>query len=271
MAAEWRDPRSLARALFPRRAIFPGARRRARLLRRSPASPTSRPEGSAAHAPYLAAFARIAPIGRECGLCFAQSAIEDAALTSFRATAANAPAMLALASPVSAQPDSTWLPVLLDNLVKAGDYAKARAIWASVSGIDARSPARCCSIPDFSKPAPPPPFNWALASSTVGLAERQPGGRLHAIFYGQEDGALARQLLVLPPGRYQLSMRLRRRFVAGQGAQLDCDLRRRAGGSGQLAARLAASRGLTFDVPAAARRNGSSCPASPPTCRSSPT
>ena len=74
--------------------------------------------------------------------------------------------------------------------------------------------------PDFSKPEPPPPFNWALTSSTVGLAERQPGGRLHAIFYGQEDGALARQLLVLPPGRYHFSMRLLRRFDAGQGTQL---------------------------------------------------
>ena len=41
---------------------------------------------------------------------------------------------------------------------------------------------------DFRDSASPPPFNWALTSSTVGLAERQPGGRLHVLFYGQEDG-----------------------------------------------------------------------------------
>ena len=35
------------------------------------------------------------------------------------------------------------------------------------------------------------PFNWTLTSSTIGLAEREPGGRLHVIYYGQEEGVLA--------------------------------------------------------------------------------
>jgi hypothetical protein len=60
----------------------------------------------------------------------------------------------------------------------------------------------------FADEKSPPPFNWALTSSAVGLAERQPGGRLHVIFYGQEDGVLASQLLLLPPGRYRLAMQL---------------------------------------------------------------
>jgi hypothetical protein len=42
----------------------------------------------------------------------------------------------------------------------------------------------------------------------VGLAERQPGGRLHVLFYGQEDGILASQLLLLKPGPYRLSLQL---------------------------------------------------------------
>ncbi|HEX8839775.1 MAG TPA: hypothetical protein VF750_04825, partial [Sphingomicrobium sp.] len=50
--------------------------------------------------------------------------------------------------------------------------------------------------------------NWELTSSAVGLAERQPGGRLHMLYYGQQDGILATQLLLLPPGPYRLSMQL---------------------------------------------------------------
>ena len=54
--------------------------------------------------------------------------------------------------------------------------------------------------------SPRGPFNWTLTSSTVGLAEREPGGRLHVIYYGQEDGLLAQQLILLLPGAYRLTM-----------------------------------------------------------------
>jgi hypothetical protein len=60
----------------------------------------------------------------------------------------------------------------------------------------------------FTDKMAPPPFNWALTSSTVGVAERQSGRRLHVVFYGQEDGILATELLLLRPGRYRLSMQL---------------------------------------------------------------
>jgi hypothetical protein len=132
--------------------------------------------------------------------------IEDAALIELARDGRNAPAVLALASPGQRTARAPWLPVLVNNLVNAGEYAKARAIWASVSSVGAA--AQPLFDAGFSNPEPPPPFNWSFASSTVGLAERQPGGRLHAIFYGQEDGALAKQLLMLRPGRYRLSMRL---------------------------------------------------------------
>ena len=100
---------------------------------------------------------------------------------------------------------------------------------------------RFCSIPTFPNRSRRRPFNWALTSSTVGLAERQPGGRLHVIFYGQEDGALARQLLVLPPGRYRLSMRLRGGSTQAKALNWNLIVSRRAGGSGQCSAR---SRGV---------------------------
>jgi hypothetical protein len=42
----------------------------------------------------------------------------------------------------------------------------------------------------------------------VGLAERQPEKRLHVIFYGNQDGVLASELLLLPAGAYRLQMQL---------------------------------------------------------------
>ena len=62
--------------------------------------------------------------------------------------------------------------------------------------------------PSFTDKRSPAPFNWSLTSSAVGLAERQSGGRLHILFYGQQDGILASQLLVLHAGTYGLSMQL---------------------------------------------------------------
>jgi len=95
----------------------------------------------------------------------------------------------------------------------------------------------------------PPPFNWQLTSSTVGLAERQ-GGRLHVLFYGGEDGTLASQLLLLPPGNYRLSMRL-----AGDPARahaltwaLWCD--KAAQPLASVTLDVAAARGWSFQVPA---------------------
>jgi hypothetical protein len=53
---------------------------------------------------------------------------------------------------------------------------------------------------------PPAPFNWSLTSSNVGFAERRGGGGLNVMFHGREDGVLASQLLLLPPGRYRLTV-----------------------------------------------------------------
>jgi hypothetical protein len=116
---------------------------------------------------------------------------------------AHADVVLSLAGQPS--PQSPWVPTLLAGLVEAGQYQKARAVWADVSHVRL-DPRTLIFDPDFSRSDAPPPFNWALTSSTVGLAERRPGGGLHVIYYGQEDGVLASQLLVLPPGAYRLTM-----------------------------------------------------------------
>jgi hypothetical protein len=207
LAAEWRDPRSLPAHYFLAEH-FLRARDAKHGLGEVVALANLAPGGPSGAGPYLAAFARDRANWPSMRVLFRENpAIEDTALATLARDAANAPALFALASPRQRQPDSYWLSVLLDTLVKDSAYSRARALWAAASGIP-RGSEPLLFDSDFSRPKPLPPFNWALASSTAGLAERQPGGRLHVIFYGQEDGVLARQLLVLTPGTYRLSMRL---------------------------------------------------------------
>jgi hypothetical protein len=127
------------------------------------------------------------------------------ALVALAQNMATVPAVLTLADPDLRPSAAPWLPPLFNTLTNAGQYVKARAIWAQASRVRADEPIHDAS---FSDKLSPPPFNWALTSSAVGLAERQSGGRLHVLFYGEQDGILATQLLLLSPGSYRLSMQL---------------------------------------------------------------
>ena len=247
-AAQLRDPRSLPARYFLADLMFRtgdvrgGLKQVAVLARLAPG-------GLDSMAPYIAAYARDRAHWPELRALFREDSagIEDAALLALAKDPANADLIVALATRQRVV-RSSWLPVLLTNLVEAGAYAKARAIWGAAFGV--RDSANTL-IHDagFSDTRTAPPFNWRLATSTVGLAERQPGGRLHVIYYGQEDGILAQQLLLLEPGAYRLSMR-----VAGdleRGRALSWSLR--CGKSQTPLASLpldAAARGLAFQVPA---------------------
>jgi hypothetical protein len=206
-AAQWRDPRSLPAAYFLADRYFRigdadrGLREIAALARLSP-------NGSAIIGPYLAAYAASPANWPALRRLFrANPALADPALTALARNIATVPAVLALAEPRHGVEPSNWLGPLLETLTAAGQYQKARAIWGQAAGASGRE-AELLYDSGFSDKSAPPPFNWTLASSTVGLAERQPGGRLHVVFYGQEDGMLASQLLLLPPGAYRLSMKL---------------------------------------------------------------
>jgi hypothetical protein len=153
--------------------------------------------------------------------------------------------VLALGDVRTPSPTATWPQTLIGSLIQAKDYGRARAVWSQLAGT---GPADGIFDPGFVDANAPPPFNWVLASSTVGLAERRQG--LHVIFYGQEDGVLASQLLLLAPGAYRLAMP-----VAGDTGHarslvwtLTC-----AGSNAQIARFAldpsAAARGWTFTVP----------------------
>lgn len=98
---------------------------------------------------------------------------------------------------------SIWQAKLLRGLVDRRDYDGAYALWQRFSGLSGRRPLLFNG--DFRQAGAPPPFNWSLASGAAGLAEAA-DGRLRVLHYGREDATLASQLLLLPPGRYRLSM-----------------------------------------------------------------
>jgi hypothetical protein len=207
LAAQYRDPRSLPAAYFLADHYFRsgdaahGMKQVGALARLSPG-------GAQLVAPYLAAYARDRsnwPLLKQ--LFQSEPKLEDAALQSMANDPGNAEAVLALAGANRRGPAASWLNTLVARLVQTGQYGKAHAIWASVSHV--RPGANEWLFDSgFAQSAPPPPFNWQLVSSAVGLAERRPGGRLHVIYYGQEEGPLASQLVLLPAGSYRLSLRL---------------------------------------------------------------
>lgn len=206
LAAQWRDPRSLPAAYFLADYYF-RAHRNLEGLEQTALLARLSPRGTDAVAPFVATYASDPRNWTQIRALFrSQPALEDGVLTALARDGRNADAILAVADANHRRPDSVWLPVLLGSLVDSGDYGRARAIWSSIGG--GQSNAGLVFDPDFSAPQAPPPFNWTFASTTIGLAERQAGKRLHVIFYGDEDGPLASQLVLLPPGTYRLQMQV---------------------------------------------------------------
>jgi hypothetical protein len=247
-AAELRDPRSLPAHYFLA-DVYYRLKDPRRTLQQIALLARLTPTGASTLGPYLAVYARDRsawPYLRE--LFRSEPNIEDASLSALARDPANADVIIALSDPRRRTPESNWVRTLIGSQVAAGQYAKARALWAQTSQAPV-PPGLTIYDPGFADAKAPPPFGWELLSSTVGLAERQPGGRLHAIFYGREDGVLARQLLVLSPGTYRMSM-----AVSGDAPQrralswvIRCDKSDRPFASVTLD--VAASRPWTFTVP----------------------
>ena len=204
LAAERRDPRSLPAHYFLAERFFEAGDERRGLLEVAALARLA-PGGVGSAAPYVAAYARNRSAWRQIREIFrANPNLAAASLATLANDANNADTIMALADEQQLPPGSAWVQPLLGELIQAGRYDRAQAVWGAVS----KRPISRGALydPGFADSVSPPPFNWELMSSAVGLAERQPGGRLHVIFHGQQDGLLARQLLVLPPGRYRLSM-----------------------------------------------------------------
>lgn len=248
-AAERRDPRSLPAHFFLADALFRyGDSRRG--LEEVGILARLAPNGLTSVGPYIATYARDPRNWPKLRALFRSNRqMETASLLALAADASNANAVMALADPDRRGADAVWLAPLLNSLVTAHQYARAKAIWTNVSRPRGTAGSLVYDAA-FSDPNPPPPFNWSLASSTVGLAERQAGGGLHVIFYGHDDGLLARQMLLLAPGRYRVTM-----TASGSAADnraltwsIRCDTSQKPFAAAPVD--VAASRGWSFIVPA---------------------
>lgn len=247
-AAQWRDPRSLPAAYFLADSYFrsghvlEGLEQTTILARLSPA-------GAAAVAPFVAVYAsNPANWPQMRALFHSQREFEDQVLMVLARDAKNTNAIFALADPAHQKPNSPWLPILLQSLVSSGDYARARSIWSSTGGGNAGDQLIYDST--FSNPGPPPPFNWTLGSSPLGLAERQSGKRLHVIFYGNNDGVLASEMLTLPKGEYRMQMQIAGSPVHPETLRWSIRCDKAQDPIGIIGISDAASHGWTFQVPA---------------------
>lgn len=166
------------------------------------------PNGVAAFAPFVATYAKDPRNWPELRSIFrSDPQLGSAALTELAYDPRNSDLVLQLAPPAASGAAQPWMTVLINSLVTDRKYAKAYQIWRTLAGRGAAAEGLIYDA-GFRDAATPGPFNWSLTSSALGLAERSPGGKLHVIYYAQDDGVLASQLLVLKPGRYRLAMQV---------------------------------------------------------------
>jgi len=116
-------------------------------------------------------------------------------------------AIFALASPAGladARAKDSWGPVLVNRLVERGQYPLARSVWQRVYEVAPAQAAAPITNASFRETAAAPPFDWTLTANSLGAADIH-NNSLTVDYYGRDSGDLARQLLVLQPGRYRFA------------------------------------------------------------------
>lgn len=205
LAARERSPRSVAARYFLADQYFKAGQTKPGLAEISIIARLV-PQSLPSVTPFLADFARspgATPQVKE--LLRNHPRLEPVLLETLSADAQNVELILALWSGRGGQQEEAWQSRLLARMVEARRFELARATWARFTGTTA-APDQLFD-PEFGKRALPP-FGWSLASGPAGVAESEEGGRLHALFYGRDDLALAWQILTLKPGRYRISMKI---------------------------------------------------------------
>ena len=115
--------------------------------------------------------------------------------------------IFALASPAGradARDKESWGPILVNRLVERGHYPNARSVWQRIYGVAPAQAVAPIINAGFRETAASPPFDWTLTASGLGAADIR-NNSLVVDYYGRDSGDLARQLLVLQPGRYRFA------------------------------------------------------------------
>ena len=130
-------------------------------------------------------------------------ALAERIFSDLSANPRNADLLLKIAPRELINPAPPWQSNLINKLVEAGDYQRARQVWARLAG-HRTDQSETIHDPHFEGSSAPEPFNWTFATQGA-VVEPQSGG-LHILYFGRDDTAIAHQLLVLRPGRYRLQM-----------------------------------------------------------------
>lgn len=207
-----RDPRSAAARYFLAQLYLASGRpgeglRHASVLTRLVSG------GPAALVPAIAQYAKSPGAVPNLRRMFAgDPGLGDAVLSDLARDAGNFDLIVALAgkdiSHSELRPTPAWQAQLLRSLIERGDVARAHALWLRISGL--RTAPKGIFNPRFAKLSVPPPFNWTFGSGDFGFAESAEGGRLQVIYYGRANAQFASQILLLPPGTYELRTRVLR-------------------------------------------------------------
>ena len=201
LAARNRDPRSRATRYLLAERFFRTGRVTDALIEMQALASIQQGSGKSL-GPALAAYARTpGAVPQLKAFLRKYPRVEAAVLSALAADAANVDLILALAN--VDEPDPDWRGPLIVSLARSGQYARAHALWVRLTGGRATDGLFNAS---FQKLAPPPPFNWAFPETREGMAEPDGQGGLQILYYGRADALLARQLLLLRPGRYRLTM-----------------------------------------------------------------
>lgn len=106
---------------------------------------------------------------------------------------------------------------VVGQLVDAQEFAMARTIWLQGNKSKASG---LVFAPDFSDRRSAPPFNWQLLDTTSGYAAFGKERGLEVVYYDRSPDRLARQIVTLPPGRFQLSVEFRLRSGSADNIRL---------------------------------------------------
>lgn len=203
LEARKRDPRSRgARFLLADRYLRAG--RITDALIEIQALVVLQPGSAEVFVPALVNYARTPGSVPELRAFFKQRpGLEPRVLSLLAADPANADLVLSLATVAKPNPD--WRGILVSALASAGQYRKAYAVWEKLSGVRA---AHGLFNPAFAKLDAPMPFNWHFPETADGVTEPDGHGGVEVLYYGRAGAVLARQMLLLGPGTYGLSLRV---------------------------------------------------------------
>ena len=174
------------------------------------------PDKSNPLVPALAEYAKAPGTAKEMRRLFENNhALAQSVLTELAANPSNSALIQALAPNGRGAGAATWQQRLLDSTLSAGKAAEAKRLWTTFHDVEAPAGENPFN-PRFQQLAAPPPFNWTVASGSGALAELRAGGGLAIVHFGREPAMLARQLVLLAPGRYTIETSLDRPAEPGR-------------------------------------------------------